>query len=279
MMTVRRLLQRSVDFVPGRLRGSIRRLPLVAPLQRAFVARVLSSEEFEYRISAGPAKGLLFPISLPQDKMIWTGMLEFAFASRLHAAVRPGDVCFDIGSHRGYMAGVMAIAGAREVHCFDPNPENAGHLRRLGRLNSGYDLRVHECALGERDGTSEFFLMPESSMGKLAESSFQAEVAHRGAVTVPVHCIDSLTGKGELPAPQLIKVDVEGAELAVLHGGRETIVKHRPTVFLEYHTPELRRQCSEWLVELGYVIESLGEGSAPDGCPGHLLATYGNALR
>ena len=47
--------------------------------------------------------------------------------------------------------------------------------------------------------------------------------------------IDELVSSGELPPPTVVKIDVEGAELAVLEGMRETIGAHRPAIICELH--------------------------------------------
>jgi hypothetical protein len=129
------LLQKAVSVVPWRMRGAIKHIPLVAPFQRWLVANFLSREEFVHRVDAGPARGLLYSVRLPQDKGVWTGTYETGFASAGASAVSPGDVCFDIGGWHGFYSGVMALAGATKVVVFEPLPANCARIRRLIDLN------------------------------------------------------------------------------------------------------------------------------------------------
>src|SRR5947209_3187631 len=119
---IRKLLTSTINVVPWRYRQRIKDWPLIAPLQRWFVKRIIPRGAFLHTIDAGPAKGLRMWIELPQDKSLWTGTYEADFAGRLAAAVEPGDVCYDVGGYRGFFAGVCALAGAREVHIFEPLP-------------------------------------------------------------------------------------------------------------------------------------------------------------
>ena len=73
---MRGLLRKSVSLVPWQIRGVIKKMPLMAPLQRRLLARFLEGHEFIHMVDAGPARGLRYPITLPQDKGIWTGTYE-----------------------------------------------------------------------------------------------------------------------------------------------------------------------------------------------------------
>lgn len=253
------LLRRSVDLVPWWLRDRVRRAPLLARVQQRFFSRFLSGQEFEYEISAGPARGLVFPINLPRDKLFWTGTWEKQVAEVISKNIREGDVCLDIGSHRGLMAGIMALASRGTVYCFEPNPENHDHLERLRGLNPGLDLCLVNVAVSDSDGEAEFSIMPESSMGKLSESVFQSEAQQTGRITVPTRALDSLLNDKTIVLPEFLKIDVEGAELLVLKGAANLIADKRPTIVVELHSYSLAHECTDWLRSYRYgmrIIES-----------------------
>lgn len=264
-MKLTRLLARSVDFVPWGLRRHVRRVPGVAQVQRAIVQKALAETEFIYVINAGPAAGLRMRIRMPDDKLYWTGTWEYEVTSRLVELVRADTVCYDVGGHRGFMAGVMARNGARRVYCFEPNPLNGSKIQELARLNPDLKIVTMPYAVGSQDGVARFALMPESSMGKLATSSFQVDAERVSEIEVDVRSLDSLVLRGEVDPPALVKLDVEGAELAALEGAAALVERHRPTFLIEVHSFELLESCRSWLSDRGYSLTTVERGSPISG--------------
>ena len=251
------VLERSVNLIPWRARHWIRHIPLVASVQRFVFRKFLAGREFLHTINAGPAKGLVYPISLPIDKAIWTGTYEAKLAGAVAEAVRTGDVCYDVGAYRGFFSGVFALAGARSVIAFEPFPDNFAQLERLGINNPQLPITLDRVAVGKENGVAEFNIMPDSSMGKLTSSAFQAEATRSGELTVQLRTIDSLLAEGKYPAPQVMKIDVEGAEVDVLQGAWKTLEANRPVLFIEAHSELLRVECSRLLASLGYNVAVL----------------------
>lgn len=277
---IRRFLQRSVDLVPWSLRHHIRNIPILKGMQQAIVNRVLKGSQFEYTISAGPAKGLRYPITLPDDKMIWTGTWERDFSIELAKLIPDSGICYDIGSHRGFIAGVMAMNQASEVHCFEPNPENGQQIQDVIRLNPDQKIQLHACAVSDSDGEATFVLMSESSMGKLEGSSFQESESGTNQITVKTRSLDSMIAAGDVPPPQLIKIDVEGAEEDVLKGATKTLQDHGPLICLEFHSPELLDSCCNILHQHGYeteLVEYNDRTELPANAVGHVIGKAGNS--
>jgi FkbM family methyltransferase len=268
------MLANLINLIPYNFRDKIRRIPLVGTLQR-WVFKTAFRGSVDFRIKEGPAKGLVFPLKLPEDKLFWTGLWEKEFAERLADATRQGGVCLDVGAYRGYFSGLMAVHGAGEVHCFEPNPDNIAKLERLAELNPDLPLKIHQMALGDADGETEFVLMSEDTMGKLADSSFQHERSTGQRFKVTLCKLDTLVSMSKIPAPSLIKVDVEGAEKMFLDGAATSIERNKPMILLEYHSGPLARECAGFLEARGYRIEWL-ETDDPERLPedavGHLVA-------
>jgi FkbM family methyltransferase len=252
-MTIR-VLERSVNLIPWQARHWIKRIPMVAGLQRLFFRKFLSGREFLHTINAGPAKGLVYPISLPRDKAIWTGAYETELAEAVATSVKQGDVCYDIGAHRGFFSGVFAVAGAGSVIAFEPFPDNCAQLHLLFANNPNLPLTFEQTAVGKDDGIVEFNVMPDSSMGKLASSSFQSDVESSAVLKVSVRSLDSLISEGKYPAPQIVKIDVEGAEVEVLQGATNLLRINKPLLFIEAHSKSLAAECTILLEDLDYRV-------------------------
>ena len=261
-LTPSELLRLSIRLVPWPWRTTIRRIPGVAQVSRFLVARVLAGQDFEHRVDAGPAKGIVFPVRMPEDKNIWTGTYEIGLADRVAAVVTPGCVAYDIGGWHGFFAGVMAAQDARTVHVFEPLPENGDRIRRLIALNPGRNIHLHPLAVGERDSTAELLVMPETSMAKLGASSFQNGQERRSSLSVAVRSLDAMVSDGTLQEPHVMKIDVEGAEVMVLRGALGVIRRSRPHLFIEVHSSPLREECRQLLEAEGYQVELLDRDTA-----------------
>jgi FkbM family methyltransferase len=270
-MTLKKVLGEGVNYIPYPLRPWIKNVPGIAGLQRWLVARFLSDQPFVHKINVGPAAGLRFEVTLPLDKPVWAGVYEPEFTTAIREHVKPGDVCYDIGGYRGYISGVMALAGASKVLVFDPLPANQKAIRRLCDLNFQLPIHVIAIALGNIDGPALFKVMPDSSMGKLENSSFQKKAPALGEMRVMVRQIDSLLQNSEIPPPDVVKIDVEGAELDVLSGALEMLRTSRPTIFLEAHGAALEKACSEQLLRLGYRIRLMESNIRGEELARHLI--------
>jgi FkbM family methyltransferase len=263
-MKMDEILQKSVRLIPWRFRTKIKRLPGVAWLQRQALAHVLEGREFLHTIDAGPASGLVFPILLPEDKGIWTGTYELEFIESLSALISPGDVCFDIGGWRGYIGAVMALHGASRVVVFEPSPPNCDKIRRVIRLNANLPIELQPVAVGSANGDATFNVMDSSTMGKLSDSPFQAEQPPEGTINVRVVSLDEWC-VAEGVYPDIIKLDVEGAEMMVLEGATMIIDTRRPALFIEAHSRELAAAAAGFLTSINYSVTTLETGRAPDG--------------
>lgn len=258
-MTTQNLINRALGLLPWSVRVQIKRIPGVAQLQQAVVSKAFDGKEFDHMVDAGPAKGITFHVRLPEDKGIWTGTYESLFAGRVAGAIRPNTVTYDIGSWHGFFAGVMAAQGARQVHVFEPLPANVDRIRKMIALNPEKHIAIHPCAAGDRDTEMDLIVMPETSMAKLEESGFQTERTSAGSLRVPARSIDSVIASGEAEPPSLMKIDVEGAELLVLEGARQTLRANQPEIFAEVHSSKLLAQCTIFLQSEGYSVEPLDE--------------------
>ncbi len=261
LLTARQVLEKSVNVVPWRLRSLIRRTPFIRSIQRVVISRFLSGKPFVHRVSAGPAAGARFRVTLPDDKLLWTGTWESQLAVEIRNAVKKGDVCFDVGAYRGFFSAVMALGGAGRVYAFEPNPDNLVQFRDFQALNPNFPIELLNVAVGAADGEEEFVALPEKTMGRLATSSFHSDGSPIGSVQVQVVRLDELVSSGAVLPPSVIKIDVEGSELDVLRGAKDLLSSGRPKLFLEAHSSALARACADFLSELGYSTLTLPDES------------------
>jgi FkbM family methyltransferase len=155
--------------------------------------------------------------------------------------VRPGDIVFDIGAHIGLHTVLLSeLAGSTGVvHAFEPN---AGKATALSRTVAALpNANLHAVALGESEGCVALYIPEDESMASLADWTYGREW-NRRRTTCEVKRLDDLVARGALPAPDFIKCDVEGGELAVLHGGAAMLDRAEAPIVL-YEVNQWAAQC------------------------------------
>jgi FkbM family methyltransferase len=148
-------------------------------------------------------------------------------ASNLVTKICQADKTFiDIGAHIGsVIAGVMDNDPSIKIIAVEAMPDKIINLRR--KFPS---VEFHDCAVGEATGEVSFFvnkrLTGYSSLIKPANTSSDMV----SEIKVPIKKLDDLVSS---KAVDVIKIDVEGAELGVLRGGVNLLKKSRPTIMFE----------------------------------------------
>jgi FkbM family methyltransferase len=257
-----RIIQNILNFIPFQFRTRIKDIPGLKQIQSVIIKKYLNNSDFVAEISGGPAKGLKFPVSLPQDKLMWIGTWELDFATALKKAVKPGSVCYDIGGYKGYYSGIMALGGASQVFVFEPVPKNADKIDELIKLNPFLPIQLKKYAVSDQEGKAIFKMMSEETMGKLADSRFQTDYQFITEQEVECISIDRLIDKG-LPPPDFMKIDVEGAEELVLKGSEATLTHYKPVLMIEIHSYEIGKACSVLLSQFYKNIRVLETGKSP----------------
>ena len=100
-------------------------------------------------------------------------------------------------------------------------------------------FEAHQFALADQVGLQSFSDFDYDLVGRLGDPS--AVYSDARVISVQVETVDNLIDQGRIPPPDLAKIDVEGAELAVLTGMDRTLREKRPILIIELHGPEIER--------------------------------------
>jgi FkbM family methyltransferase len=183
-----------------------------------------------------------------------------------------GQVVYDIGAASGFYSLIAArrVIPDGKVVAFEPIPESAARLRGNVSLNGFENVTVIELALGDHLGRA---VMVEGDERDQAMTIAIPAASGLGGVEVPVATIDELVAGGTIPPPDVVKMDVEGAEVAVLRGAAKTLRENAPVLLIEVH--------GQW-DELIPLLESHQyryggvESSQPElaTCPTHVIARH-----
>lgn len=156
-------------------------------------------------------------------------------ARRLLAG-RPAAAVWDVGANVGlWSLWLSAVAPAAELRAFEPDPANLA-LLRLNRERNGLAWAIRPVGLSDREGPAPFYTDPVTGATGSVEAGADWIGRHYGAgrevATAELTTIDAEVSRGARP-PDLLKIDVEGHELAVLRGGLGTLRAHRPALIVE----------------------------------------------
>lgn len=164
------------------------------------------------------------------------------------------DVVWDIGASIGLFS-VYAASRADKVISFEPDPEIRARLIENIELNKFSEkVSVLGNAIGDKDGDMQL-----NSDGVDGMSPSIAELnRHKNSITIPIRTMDSLLADNVM-MPTVIKIDIEGAELMALRGGKELFsAATKPRLlFIEVH-PNFLKDMGSTDVELINLLKEYG---------------------
>ncbi len=149
-------------------------------------------------------------------------------AAALKAVLTPSMNCIDVGAYAGDMLRLIVQCAPHGTHfAWEPLPYMALRLKR--RFPT---VHVQAAALSDREGEATFTHVRSrpTYSGILPRKYPGGETLE--TITVPVQRLDTALPQGYVP--DLLKIDVEGAELRVLRGAADILRRHRPFVFFEH---------------------------------------------
>jgi FkbM family methyltransferase len=184
----------------------------------------------------------------------------------------PGMVFVDAGANVGEytMKGALRVGGEGEVHAFEPVPSSyASLVRNVTSNNLLAPIRLNMMALWNQRGVVELRLAStkEGNSGAYTIGNCATVV---DSISSPAIRLDDYVASSRVNRVDFLKVDVEGAELFVLQGSKETLSRWRPTMLLEINRVACQgllyqpEEIWDFLRPFGYRIWAVGGG--PDKC-------------
>jgi FkbM family methyltransferase len=214
-------LERTVERLRG---GGSRRAP---PVLRRIHELVLDLMPGDHLVSTLPG-GERVRLSARYRHLSWNPEEYEAFRT----AVRPGSTVLDVGANIGPYALLFAqwVGPTGRVIAFEPAPDSVAGLREQLRLNDLSDrVEVVQSAVADVVGSASF-----ESDGVSGSNAIVTAATGVRLITVATISIDAFCA-GHGVRPDVIKIDVEGAELDVLRGARHTLAASPVDVFMEFH--------------------------------------------
>lgn len=216
-------------------------------------------------VMAGPLKNYRWSTSSSYDYIL--GEYEDpATLNKFISWLKADTIFYDVGSNVGYHSLVAnSIIQNGTIYAFEPMPFVRAIFEKHIQLNS------------RLIGKNNISVLPMAISKEAKEVEFSNDAAHRDGNTyikesyifsgtedkikVPCQSIDGLIEQG-YKIPDIIKIDVEGAEYDVLLGAKKTLEQYHPHILLathDCHLPGVQQKCVDLLKEMGYETKHTGK--------------------
>lgn len=237
----------------------LRRSPLLGTFVHYISYKALPADFQLWRqIEGGTAKGVWIKVNPRTGRTICEGVAEPEIQKSIAHHLRPGMVFYDAGANIGLftLAAARLVGETGKVFSFEPDAETAVRLRNNVSYNGFAWVSVIEAALWSRGGEISFApadasVSPDHGTGRIGE------IAGSHTVTVLATTLDDFCR--EHAAPDLLKCDVEGAEVELLRGATNLLRYHRPAIICELHSSQCEIGVYEILKQNSYCVRRLDE--------------------
>ncbi len=229
------------------------------------IARTISGKMMprtSYPVLSGPLKGSKFILGAMSGEgggaSVYFNRMETEQTAAMLSEVRAGATFFDVGANVGYYSILASrlVGPEGKVVSFEPLLRNLSYLQRHVELNRASNVRVLPFAVSNENTLLSFSTGENSAMGHLDRGG-------SGEILVQAVTLDQMADRLGL-MPDVIKMDVEGAEMDVFRGAERIMSEGRPTVFLSTHSAQLRTDCLAFLEGIGYSVKPLVDSDNPD---------------
>jgi FkbM family methyltransferase len=202
-------------------------------------------------IMQGPMKGKRWIVG-SQTHGMWLGSYEIDKQKAIKNYLKPGQVFYDIGANVGYYSLLASkyVEANGSVVAFEPLPRNLEYLSSHARLNKLSNVTIIPMALSDHSGKDKFSYKEDAS---------SCHITPEGNIEVTVTTLDKLLKEKPMRPPDIIKVDIEGAEVDFLKGAVDTLIAHRPLIFMAIHSPQLFKLLFDTISEykLPYTVRNM----------------------
>lgn len=189
-----------------------------------------------------------YPIDFIQSKIVDNNnFFEHDILQELQPYIKKNAVVLDIGANIGNHSVYWAVrSDAKKIYSFEPVKDFFKILKKNVEINQLNDkVKIFNIGLSDKkiNGSISFYKHTDIGVTRIKQDS-------NGNLTLDK--LDNITFEDN--TIDFIKIDVEGHELEVLRGARETLLKYKPTIFIETF-PDKKTKVHEYLTKLGYRLE------------------------
>jgi len=240
--------------------ASLRRIPFVGGAV-SWAGRLIAPKGrlVWVRIAQGPGEGLWVRVNPRTGLSVQRAEGEPKAQQALVDYLRPGMTFYDLGANIGFFSLIAArlVGRGGQVVAFEADPEVAERLRGNFEHNGFSHAKTEEKAVWSEPGTVRFARVdantsPDRGLGHVSSGDEASN-----AIVVEATSLDHYISTQR--APDFVKCDVEGAEVAVFQGARQLLAARRAILLVEMHSPENKTVLAAQFKSCGYDVRSVDE--------------------
>lgn len=174
-----------------------------------------------------------------ESQIFWYGKYCRDIPTQLKRFLRPGMTFFDVGANIGEVSMLAAkyVGPSGKVFSFEPFPGLAERLRRHKALNKFEQVEVIEAALGKEAGQAQLLaasgLYRDGTANSGMVTMFRSEKRNTNAGWAKIMRADDFVQERGIKEINMMKIDIEGAELSMLEGSSNILRNFRPNIIIE----------------------------------------------
>jgi FkbM family methyltransferase len=212
------------------------------------------------QIQQNPAQGVWIHVDPRTGQSFHKGIIEPAVQQAIQQHLRDGMNFYDVGANIGFFSLMAACMVSRSgsVLSFEADPEVASRLRENLIYNKFMEVLVEETAVWSEPTTVSFVRVdrnnsPDRGLGHVSTTNSSAS----NIISVEAISLDQFVLSHS--APDFLKCDVEGAEVAVFQGPEGLLREKHPILLVEMYSSEDHRVLTQKFSQLGYPCRNLDE--------------------
>ncbi len=244
-------------ILPVNIKSSLYDKPTISKAIRKGLNQAAPEGLTETTIAAGNLAGVRMVLDLKAEKDYWLGTYEPHLQATIQELVLPGQIAYDIGANIGFVTLLFAqcVESKGHVYAFEALPANVHRLRGNIALNAvDEQVTIVSAAVKERSGSTNFYVGPSPGTGKLDGSAGRSTIRYKESIDISGISIDDFIYRSGNPAPDILKIDIEGGEILALPGMSRVLHEKQPIVMIELHGPESAQAGWDLLIKENYRI-------------------------
>src|SRR5580704_2197891 len=239
--------------------AGLRKVPVLGDVLSWTGRRLVPADSLVWaEIEDGPAKGLWMRVNPRTGQTVLSGLGERLVQEALAEHLLPAMTFYDLGANIGFFSllGARLVGTIGLVYSFEADPEIAARLTNNVAHNNFLQTTVEQKAVWWETATVSFERVdadtsPDRGLGHVASDG----AASAQTITVEAVSLDEYVTNHA--APDFVKCDVEGAEVAVFQGAARLLKEARPILLVETHSDENHRTLKQTFDDFGYDCRDL----------------------